>query len=51
MSGPLDPWDPSVSIPDPNDVDEEDDVYEPEDYTGDYPLESEDGPSDCKDRS
>lgn len=40
MSGPLDPWD--VSMPTLiDDVDEEDDVYEPEDYTGDYPLEYE----------
>ncbi len=39
MNGPLDPWDPGCQSIDPDEVDEEDDVYEPEDYTGDYPLE------------
>jgi hypothetical protein len=27
----------------PDEPDEEDDVYEPQDYTGDYPLEGDDG--------
>ena len=39
MSGPMDPWDPGHQPVDPEGVDEEDDVYEPEDYAGDYPLE------------
>jgi hypothetical protein len=40
MSGPLDPWNEAMPTL-IDEVDEEDDVYEPEDYTGDYPLESE----------
>jgi hypothetical protein len=46
--GPMDPFDPSTHTVIIDDVDEEDDVYEPEDYTGDYPLENDDdGDDDC----
>ena len=41
LAGPLDPWDPSHSGPFLDEVNEEDEVYEPEDYTGEYPLEIE----------
>jgi hypothetical protein len=47
IAGPLDPWDPSHSGPFIDEVDEEDDVYEPEDYTGDYPLENDVPDEDC----
>lgn len=48
MLGPMDPSDSRVHIIDISDVDEEDDVYEPEDYTGDYPLETDgDEDPDC----
>jgi hypothetical protein len=38
----MDPWDTSMPTL-IDDVDEEDDVYEPEDYTGEYPLENDEG--------
>lgn len=41
-AGPNDYFEISSNNP-PDYPDEEDDVYEPEDYTGDYPLEGDDG--------
>ena len=31
----------------PDPPDDDDEVHEPQDYTGDYPLESDDGEDEC----
>jgi hypothetical protein len=43
LVGPSDRFDVHTNNA-PDEPEEEDDVYEPEDYTGDYPLEGDDEP-------
>lgn len=47
VPGPDDPSDPSTHTILIDDVDEEDDVYFPEDYSGEYPLDNDDADTDC----
>jgi len=47
MTGPNDLFETSTNnSPDPPDDDDE--VHEPQDYTGDYPLEGDDGEDDAE---
>ena len=47
MTGPNDLFEISTNnSPDPPDDDDE--VHEPQDYTGDYPLEGDDGEDDAE---